>query len=86
MKLLRHIGGDVGEAGQSGYQPGNRIKNCRLKRGEAHFRKAYKKRFAVIYSGAVKGIDYRRKDRGGDRTSRIWVGSGSNLSTDYWYG
>ena len=58
MKLFVHIGGDVGEAGQSVYQHGNRIKK-RLKRGEAHFRKAYKKRFAVIYSGAVKGIDYR---------------------------
>ena len=56
------------EARQSSYQPGSRIKH-RLKRGEAHFTKAYKQRVAVINAGADEGMDYRRKDRGGDRTS-----------------
>ena len=56
------------EARQSSYQPGSRIKH-RLKRGEAHFGKANKQRVAVINAGADEGMDYRRKDRGGDRTS-----------------
>ena len=54
------------EAGQSDFQPGSRIKH-RLKRG--HFRKAYKKRVAVINARGDEGMDHRRKDRGGVRTS-----------------
>src|SRR5688572_12239877 len=50
----------IGEAGQSDYPPGGRIKQ-RLKREEARFRKAYKKRVAVINSGADKGMDYYRR-------------------------
>ena len=68
MKFFQHIGGDVREVRRSSYQHGSRIKH-RLKRGEVHFRKAYKQRVAVINAGADEGMDYRRKDRGGDRTS-----------------
>jgi len=62
VKLFQHIEGDVRDARQSSYQPGSRIKH-RLKRGEAHFRKAYKERVAVINARADEGMDYRRKDR-----------------------
>jgi len=58
----------VREVRQSRYQPGNRIKH-RLKKGEAHCRKADKQRVAVINAGADEGMDYGSQDRGGDRTS-----------------